>query len=95
MLLKTVLFSSPFYSSYYSNSYFGYNSSYPKSFWLAGLYCTSTEDSLFDCPRGYSIGSVPSSSCDYLDYAGLRCSGTPSKIFFTKIEIVNDDYYRK
>ena len=50
------------------NSHFGVSEN--KSMLLSGLYCYGSEASLLNCRY-----SVPSSSCNKYDIAGVVCSG--------------------
>ena len=54
------------------NSYFGSDSG---PMILSGFTCSGTESTLLDC--GFTI---PSSSCDQYDVAGVFCEGLPTII---------------
>ena len=63
----------------YRNAWFGIGGG---PILLSGLICSGSEHSLLDC---YS--SIPSSSCDHFDDAGVSCSSKKNNAYLFKFLI--------
>ncbi|XP_052234011.1 deleted in malignant brain tumors 1 protein-like [Dreissena polymorpha] len=62
-----------------SNNYAGYGQSGNSSFILANLYCTSTENTLYNCSHA---GLFYTEGCYSNEYAYLACYGTKNNIIW-------------